>query len=385
MTHGCSYDDIKPLIELCKAGKLFEVQDWIHSGKPVNIKQSQRGGRKKTPLEIAIDRGFHSLVQVLLEGGSIIADDRFNALNQALFKKRFDIIQLLVKHGADVSSVDMIDVFDTWEPKIMDYFIEHGADVETDYPLAWAFCQRIRTTLGFYKRYKHRFPSFQTQANIALRHHCKEGNLKWVSLMIWVGANPYEPGPELYDLGFDLEEEEWMNALDYAALYDHYEVFELKQIKLNPQDSRASQLLDHACFSKDARILAMFLEKGFKPGDRPDEGTELIQRCLYGLESFWDRGSTRNLDSNRAREKMKMIHLLAQNGAKWLPQDKQTIKDARLKLIKMRPDYAVEFIWIMAEYKASNQDYIKELIRTPSIKAILAEHRSTIDELLEKL
>ncbi len=32
VTQAKSSDEIKPLIELCKAGKLFEVQEWIKSG-----------------------------------------------------------------------------------------------------------------------------------------------------------------------------------------------------------------------------------------------------------------------------------------------------------------------------------------------------------------
>lgn len=95
-----------------------------------------------------------------------------------------DIIKLLVKHGADIHSIDMAWVFGSWDPKIIEYFIEQGADVETGSPLASALCWRIRTGLGVYKRHKNHFPSFQKQINIALRHHCKEGNLKWVSPML---------------------------------------------------------------------------------------------------------------------------------------------------------------------------------------------------------
>ena len=29
-------EEIQPLIELCKAGKLFEVQEWTAAGKAVN-------------------------------------------------------------------------------------------------------------------------------------------------------------------------------------------------------------------------------------------------------------------------------------------------------------------------------------------------------------
>ena len=61
--------------------------------------------------------------------------------------RRFDIIQLLVEHGYDPKQIDMKDLFNTWDPAMMEYFIDKGADVETGNPLAWAFCNRIRTAL----------------------------------------------------------------------------------------------------------------------------------------------------------------------------------------------------------------------------------------------
>ena len=217
------YADIKPLIELCKAGKLFDVQAWIASDKPINLPSApEQRARKKHPLQIAIDKGFHSLVQVLLEGGAEIDYSSYdNALIQALWKRRLDLIQLLVQHGADVRSVDMTSVFETWDPAIMEYFIEHGADVETGNPLAFALCYKIRTVLGVFKRHKERYPSFQEQVNIALRHHCREGNLKWVSLLLWAGGDPFAKGPDSPDRESGPDDEE-ICALEYAALYEHF-------------------------------------------------------------------------------------------------------------------------------------------------------------------
>lgn len=34
---------------------------------------------------------------------------------------------------------------------------------------------------------------------MALRQFCQEGNLKWVSLLMWPGANPRSRGPALDD------------------------------------------------------------------------------------------------------------------------------------------------------------------------------------------
>ena len=92
-----TYDVIKPLIELCKNGKLFEVQEWISAGKPVNLPPPEKGIRRKSPLEVSIERGFHSMVQVLLEGGADVEDPRYNALSDAVIST----ISILAINGTD--------------------------------------------------------------------------------------------------------------------------------------------------------------------------------------------------------------------------------------------------------------------------------------------
>jgi ankyrin repeat protein len=209
-----SYDEIKPLISMCRQGRLFDVQQWIEEGKPIDSPLPElKRARKKGPLEIAIEAGFHSLAQIFLEAGAIIIEDRYNPLEHALRKKRIDIIDLLVKHGADIHSVKMSDVFETWDPEIMRYFIDRGADVETGEPMAGALIDRIRTSLGIYKQYADKFSSFPDQLNMALRWHAKEGNEKWVSLLLWAGADPTKPGP--CD-SFDDDEELYETAIELA-------------------------------------------------------------------------------------------------------------------------------------------------------------------------
>jgi hypothetical protein len=99
-----------------------------------------------------------------------------------------------------------------------------------------------------FKRYRDRFPSFPEQANIALRHHCKEGDLKWVSLMLWAGADPYAQGTENY--AEERDHGGGISALAFAALYRHFEVFKLKQIRLDPHHPGMHQLLCWLCKSE---------------------------------------------------------------------------------------------------------------------------------------
>ena len=381
------YDDIKPLIELCKAGKLFDVQAWIAAGKPVNSPPPpDKGARRKCLLQVAVDMGFHSLVQVLLEGGARIRDGSYNALEQALVNRRLDLIKLLVEHGADINSVDMTWVFDAWDPAIMEYFIDQGADVETGYPLAAALCWKIRTALGVFKRHKTRFPSFQDQVNMALRHHCREGNLKWVSLLLWAGADPFAKGPDTPDEEPDPEED--LCALEYAALYKHFDIFKLKKVQIAPDHPIANELLRNACRSEKADFLIELIKQGFNPADQKDHGSSLIQTCLQYLQWSFDydwfgRDKNKDIDSSRSRETLKMIHILAKYGAKWMPADRSEINDARRSLLKMSVDYTVEFIWIMSKYNGCSRENIKQLLRTPAIRRHVAKSQPRIDELLK--
>ena len=70
-------------------------------------------------------------------------------------------------------------------------------------------------------------------------------------------------------------------------------------------------------------------------------------------------------DNEKSSEKIKMIHMLTKHGAKWLPKDHSEIGDARRSLLKMRPDYTVEFLWIMSKYDACKHEDIDELITYP--------------------
>jgi hypothetical protein len=81
---------------------------------------------------------------------------------------------------------------------------------------------------------------------------------------------------------------------------------------------------------------------------------------------------------------MKMIYLLAEAGGKWRPAPDE-IKSARNSLTKMIPEYTVEFISLMAHFKAAKKDDVEELLRTPTIKSLVGKYRNRIEEQLEAL
>ena len=91
----------------------------------------------------------------------------------------------------------------------------------------------------------------------------------------------------------------------------------------------------------------------------------------------------KDIDNSESREKIKMIYLLAEKGAKWMPGDRYEINDARRSLLKMKSDYTVEFIWIMSKFSASTRENIEQLIRTLTMRSILSAHQTRVHEIVE--
>jgi hypothetical protein len=392
---AASREEIAPLVALCRAGRLFDVQAWIAAGHPVNPPpRLAKGARVKSPLDVALDMGFHSMVEVLLRAGAVqdplVGYD--TPVSRALQMRRLDIIELLVDHGCDPQLVDMAEVLRSWDPKIFEFFIGRGADVVTGHPFAHAFCERVRTALRPFKNLCAARPELVEQANIALRHHCKEGDIKWVSLLLWAGADPLKPGAEEPGRDCDGEEDGGLSALGYAALYNHYEVFNLKPVRTRLADVSNVDFVRYLYKGEGVNVLRRLLERGWPPNDQEDGGCSLIPKLLdsltwsgrysFGYDSWMPKAGRRKFDSTESRDTMKAIHVLAKHGARWVPKDKDAIAQARRSLLQMTPDYAVEFVWIMSKYHACELAPVKELLSTPTMKAAVSSHRARLTAIL---
>jgi|HubBroStandDraft_4_1064222.scaffolds.fasta_scaffold361890_1 hypothetical protein len=192
--------DAKLLSTLCQQGKLYEVEKWIANGKSLVVPPEY----KTTPLQSALDRGFHSLVELLARSdcGQQAKND---SLMDAVSKRNLEFIELLVNHGAAMSSVPFSHVLLSWDPTISRFFLERGADFITDARFTEAFTAKIRAALRPFMECKRNHPEYaqelQKQVDSALRYYfCDAANEKWVSLMLWASADPRSPEPAPGDL-----------------------------------------------------------------------------------------------------------------------------------------------------------------------------------------
>lgn len=382
MSENLSTGEGKELLALCRAGKLYEIEAWVAAGRSIQVPAELR----KTPLQIAVDLGFHSLVRFLAahEQSQSVKN---NALALAVGLRQRELVDLLLEHGAEVTGIPFSDVLLSWEPSLIRLFLNLGADVLTELPFATAFGQRVRTALRPFIEYKTLHPEIasplQEQIDCALRYFAYEGDLKWVSLLMWAGANPRTAGPRLYEPD---EPECYETALQVAVSGDHIEI--LQRLKPDPSNDDLDDLLTKAAFLPKVDIIEYLLKLGAKPNRKANGGSAAIDTCLWhihfeGRSPFRSRLPISKYDVHRSFD---AIRKLVAHGAIWTPDDRSQLKSVRRTLLECEPGVTVELLRILTSGNACSSETLHELFTSPRLREHLSKEQWWIARLkLKKL
>ena len=367
-----SPDAAKLLVGLCRAGKLYEIEKWIASGKSLRTPPQI----KKTPLQVAMDLGFHSLIELLVSHEDSRAAKN-QALSEAVSRRRLDVVELLLAHGAELRSVPLVDALLRWEPETIRFFLDHGADVITGAPFAVAFREKVRTSLRPFVEYKKTHPelapALQEQADRALRHFCYEGDVKWVSLLLWAGASPRTRGPDMDERWVD-DPECHTTALQQACYNGSLDI--LMKLKPDLQRDNLPELVSAAAAPKSKAIMQYLLTLGAKPNDKPNGGSSALDHCFWRLGwGSYDQLHQKRLSTKyEVGETLECIRELVEHGAVWKPDDRYAMNRARQALYQCEPVVTVELVKVLAANKVCPEETLEELLGAPRMR----QHLSTL-------
>ena len=240
-----SQEDLRALHELCREGRVYDVESWIAVGKPVQLAPETipKGTRPKTALQIALESGQHSLASLLLKSGYRLELDRSAALDLTLRARCWDLFDLLLQWRANLKTVDVDTVLDTYNVELYERLRAAGCDLTAGHAMGSSLGHgtRNRPLLGFAKRHRAEDPKIQTELDIALGCHVRAGNERGINLCLWAGADPHAPAPNL-DLNISEDEESeneeerfigW-SAIEEAARAGHLTILK----RLGPDPAR---------------------------------------------------------------------------------------------------------------------------------------------------
>jgi hypothetical protein len=378
MPNPLTADEAKALARLCEAGRLYEIEAWIRAGKSLAVPP----GTRKTPMGVAMATGFHSLVELLLRHE---ADrDRLNAaLLLAVQMSKPAFIDLALRHGAQATSVPFVDVLMTGDRTIAATFLERGADPVTGHPFANAMYHlRAKTLLGSYLDCRRTHPdlanALEAQADMALRQFCDDGNLKWVSLMLWAGANPRSIGPTVK---YADDPEMATTALDEACVSGNLEI--LKRLKPDARRDDVGSLLRSAALFSHADVVAYLLDLGADANARRQDDSTALETCLRHIT--WedtDRVLYRSHTPSPAYKLPKAracVRLLIERGAKLTAGP--VMKDIRQALCKADLEVTLELVTLLLKHAACDDEALRDLFKTPPIR----EHVAPLEARLLKI
>jgi hypothetical protein len=382
MAEELSIDDAKTLLALCASGRLYAVEAWIGSGRSLQVP----GALRKTPLQIAFASGFHSLIELLLRNEPN-QQTKNEALREAVHRRRSDLIDLALTYGAQIGAVPFVDVLATADKSVVSTFLSRGADPVTGFPFAHAIRElKAKTTLGMYLDCRRQYPeiaaTLQQQADVALRQFSCDGNLKWVSLLLWAGADPRSPGPLLEHAEDEhaQDPESHTTAFEEACTWGHTEILK----KLNPDPTRddIGALLEKAAFFARRDTMAHVLTLGANPNNKANGGSAALEACIRHLG--WENidavlhrhGKNYQTPSYTVSRTRDAIRLLVEHGALWKP-DASSLNDARRILYKIEPQVTVELAGLLVKHQACDHGVLRDFLRPPRMQQHLAgcEHQ----------
>jgi len=353
------------LHQLCREGRLYDIEDWIRAGHPLQAAQGTtvKGRRLTSALEIALEAGTHALTLLLLCNGYDPNLERDSPLDLALRARRWDLLDLLLDWGADPQRVSLSDLFDTYQSDLFARFSALGVDLTANHELAQALADHPgnKPLFGFAKHRREHDPKFQTELNIALVHHAGQGNEKGVQLCLWAGADPHAPAPSLrYPDDTDEEDGEsdpnerfrGFTAIHEACRGGHPGI--LERLGPDPLRDDFDDLYHAASHGGTLTFLSRYA--------LPKKISAVLHWHLLWLRDF-PFGTPRSTDT---------IRRLFEVGVRWESATPEEIKNIRWMLLRTRDDTFVEVMRLLARDGHCAPEILKALGRTPAMRARMA-------------
>ena len=365
-------EDGKELVHFCRTGRLYDIEKWIAGGKPLEVRAA-KNRKNKTLLQIAVETGFHSMVELIAKHETSQLSKKA-ALADSVSQRRLDFVELLVENGAEITSVPLADVLLTWEPRLMRFFLDRGADPIKDFPFSTAFGAKIRTAIRAFVEYKQArpdlAPALLEQANIALRHFCSKGEIKWISLMLWAGADARAMGASL-DEKDPTDPDCYVSAMQEACYAGNVEV--LKKLKPEAGRDDLEDLLHSVAISGRRDAIRYLLELGAKPNDKENGGSSALDTCIrhLGFPSFNPYGFKRLKATYQVSNDIDNIRELAERGAVWKP-DRSSMNSLRRNLYECEPRVTIDLLRVLLKHNACSMDQALELLKHPRMRQHLA-------------
>jgi hypothetical protein len=353
-------NDYSHLVFLCEQGMLYEAEEWLRAGHRATMPERA----KKCVLEIAVRKGFHSLVRLLLRH-DCSEKQKLGALKHAADHGNMALCKLLVEAGAPVGELAYWHLDRVIDRDLIDYMLDHGLNLSRDDGLAQMLVdRRAKPLLGVLLGHRERFTEWEEQAAKALCTFVEKKDLKWVCMMIWAKADPWMRVHELDPPDWRADDDEMkQSAVERAVEEGNLEIY--KALRVSPTPEQATELLASTWLGPSREMITALLEAGADLNAPNPESGSLLHRLLHSFAWHCSTGYGRR----DPKEEVEMVAWLIRKGARWQPPaESGSIDSIRRDLYRAKGELAVEVIRLMEAGQACEPELLRELANKPKMR-----------------
>lgn len=352
-----SPDELVELVSLCRAGRIYAVEGWIRSGRPLQTRSGPSRRSTRTALQVAIQARFHDLALLLLCNGYQPELEPRNSLDQALEERAWDLVELLLHWGADPRTVAPSTVLETYQSELMERFWALGVDYTKGHSLAecLASSTRNRPAYGWARRHRDD-PRIAREVAIALGDAVLEEREKAIHLLLWAGADPHQRVPSLRWTDDSDSDESHYTAVETAVHFARGSV--LRLLKPDPKQDDFAGLWAYVRDPESADCLAAL--------SPPEDWSPTIVHCIR--EIAFDLGGRFGRKDWNGRHCLERISKPHGGMLTSIPPDE--LRYLRGSLLKMGDSY--DFRWLiewLGNPRHCSPEVYTELVRTPAMRA----------------
>jgi hypothetical protein len=205
---------------------------------------------------------------------------------------------------------------------------------------------------------------------MALRYFCSKADMKWISLMLWAGADPRAMGPSL-DERDPTDTDCFVSAMQEACYAGNVEV--LKKLKPEAARDNLQDLLHSVAISGRRDAIRYLLELGAKPNDKENGGSSALDTCIWhlGFPSFSPYSFKRLKATYQVSNDIDNMRELGERGAVWKP-DRSSINSLRRNLCECEPRVTIDLLQVLLKHNACSMEQANELLKHPRMREHLA-------------
>lgn len=363
---------------LCKVGRLFDAQRLLEEIGTAKLRKT----RKWTPLLTAVDRGFHSLVELLLRYEHAQWDLE-KAYQGAHRRRRADLAMLILSSPWWSAPIDPVEVLATGDVGVARKLHNSGTDFTAGDIILKGAMRNATGTLNIVADLGIRSGGVEEQLYSAMVSHADRGHVASVIRFLRAGFDPHRGACYLDERERWVDEEE---STVKIAMYCGKPGF-FASLKPSPDKDDGAELIRTAVDLGEDRLLRILLDAGFTLNCKPNGGSPALDALLAGqtmkhhipLPDFWGRREPPRFSLAGADAFVGAVKSFVLQGARWVPDfDRHEVRGVRDVLLALGDRHVGEMVQMMDEHGAAKREDLKKLFAADRMKPMVQAVRKSL-------